>query len=337
MCIKIGVLGSGAIGAEHIHRIENSLTGGQVVAVYDVNLPHAKEVIADIPHARLMDSAEAVIDDADVDAILITSATFTHEEFCLKAIVAGKPVFVEKPMATTTEGARRIVDAEMAGGKKLVQVGFMRRYDSGYVALKNLVASGGIGMPLVAHCAHRNPTYPTNYENRGVITDTVIHEMQWLMNDYFVKTEVRFPRKTANAAPQLNDPQLVLLTTSSGMIVEVEAFVNCKYGYDVQCEIVGETGIARLPEPASLTIRSDAKLYTNILMDWKDRFIDAYDVELQAWINAVSAGKHSGGPDAWDGYCAAITADACIRAQDSGQVEEIALTERPAFYRQQRV
>lgn len=71
-------------------------------------------------------------------------------------------------------------------------------------------------------------------------------------------------------------------------------FVNCQYGYDIQCEVVGETGIARLPEPSAVQMRKSASLSTAILTDWKDRFIKAYDVELQAFINDVKAGQLHG-------------------------------------------
>lgn len=74
--------------------------------------------------------------------------------------------------------------------------------------------------------------------------------------------------------------------------------MNCQYGYDIQCEVVGETGIARLPEPSAVQMRKAANLSTAILTDWKDRFIKAYDVELQAFINDVQAGQLHG-PSAW--------------------------------------
>lgn len=80
-----------------------------------------------------------------------------------------------------------------------------------------------------------------------------------------------------------------------------------------------------------MQLRSGAKLSNAILMDWKDRFIAAYDVELQAFIDGVRAGQ-VGGPSAWDGFAAAVAADACIEAQGSGQIVKVSLPDRPAFY-----
>ena len=93
---------------------------------------------------------------------------------------------------------------------------------------------------------------------------------------------------------RLKDPQIVLFETQKGIRIDVEIFVNCAYGYDIQCEVVGEEGIARLPEPSAVQMRKGAQLSTSILTDWKDRFIDAYDVELQAFINDVSSGSLTG-------------------------------------------
>jgi len=335
MALKLGVIGTGAIGQDHIRRLSKTLLGSEVVALTDINLEQAAKVARDLGlTAEVYPDGHALIAAPNVEAVLVTSWGPTHEEFVLAAIAAGKPVFCEKPLAVTAEGCRRIVDAEIAYGKRMVQVGFMRPYDEGYRALKAVIDSGQIGEPLMLHCAHRNPTVGENYKTDMAITDTLIHEidvLRWLLDDDYVSVQVVFPRKSGKAFAHLKDPQIVLLETAKGTRIDVEVFVNCQYGYDIQCEVVGETGIARLPEPSQVQLRSGAKLSNAILMDWKDRFIAAYDVELQAFIDSVRAGQ-IGGPSAWDGYAAAVTADACIEAQKSGAIVPVSLPERPAFY-----
>lgn len=335
MSLKLGVIGTGAIGQDHIRRCSQTLLGSQVVAVTDINLASAAKVASDLKlTAEVYPDGHALIKAPDVEALLVTSWGPSHEEFVLAAIAAGKPVFCEKPLAVTAAGCRRIVEAEVAHGKRLVQVGFMRPYDSGYQALKAVIDSGQIGEPLMLHCAHRNPRVGENYMTDMAITDTLIHELdvlRWLLADDYVSVQVVFPRKTSKALAHLRDPQIVLLETARGTRIDVEVFVNCQYGYDIQCEVVGESGIARLPEPSQVQLRSQAKLSNAILMDWKERFIAAYDVELQAFIDGVRAGR-VGGPSAWDGYAAAVAADACIQAQNSGQIVKIELPERPRFY-----
>ena len=336
MTLKLGVIGTGAIGQEHIRRCSHVLQGAQVVAVSDINVEGARAALQRLNiEAEVFENGHDVIQSPNVDAVLVTSWDPTHEEFTLAAIAAGKPVFCEKPLAMSAEGCRRVVDAEIQAGKRLVQVGFMRPYDAGYRALKKVITDGDIGEPLMLHCAHRNPEVGESYTTDMAITDTLIHELdvlRWLLDDDYASVQVIFPRKTRKASSHLRDPQIVLLETTKGARIDVEIFVNCEYGYDIQCEVVGESGIARLPEPVSVQLRSAAKLSTTILTDWKKRFIDAYDVELQAFINNVISGEMTG-PSAWDGYAAAVAADACVAAQTSGEIVPVTMPARPAFYR----
>jgi myo-inositol 2-dehydrogenase/D-chiro-inositol 1-dehydrogenase len=332
--LRVGIIGTGAIGVEHARRIKERVGGATVVAVTDIDEKRAKEVASSLS-ARPLSSGEEVIAAKDVDVVMVTSWGPTHEAYVLGAIAAKKPVFCEKPLAATAQGCLKIVDAEVKHGKRLVQVGFMRRYDAGYRALREVLASGKVGEPLLVHCAHRNPTVPDSYTTDMAIVDTAIHEidvLRWLIDDDYATVQVVYPRKTRNASSHLADPQVVLMETKKGVRIDVEVFVNCKYGYDIQCEVVGETGVARLPEPQSVPMRSEARLSTGILTDWKKRFIDAYDVELEEFFKDLARGAPTG-PSSWDGYCAAVTADACVLAQRSGQLEKVTTARvRPALY-----
>lgn len=334
MTVNIGVIGTGAIGRDHARRIEQVLAGGRITALSDVNRASAEAVKADIaPDAEVFATGEELIASDRVDAVLVCSWGTTHEQYVLAALAAGKPCFCEKPLAATADGARRIVEAEVAGGRRLVQVGFMRRYDEGYVALKAALAQ--TGAPIMVHAAHRNPTVPGHYITPMAIHDTLIHEIdvfRWLLEDDYVSARVIFPRRAARSHGNLRDPQVVILETAKGVVIDVEIFVNCHYGYDIQCEVVGEDGIARLPEPMAIQMRLGAKLQNPILTDWKDRFVASYDVELQDFLKAAALGTASG-PTSWDGYVAAITSDACVTAQEKeGEAVAITLPARPALY-----
>ncbi|MEL5877295.1 Gfo/Idh/MocA family oxidoreductase [Cereibacter sphaeroides] len=333
MTLRIGIIGTGAIGTDHARRINRVLSGAEVTAVTDVNRDNAEVCVAGVaPGAQILGSAEEVI--AASDAVLVCSWGGAHEVQVLAAIAAGKPCFCEKPLATEAYGARRIVEAEEAMGRRLVQVGFMRRYDRGYVALKETVRTR-LGPPLMIHAAHRNPTVPGRYRTPMAIHDTLIHEidvLRWLLDDEYVSAQVIFPRATRHTHAGLRDPQIVLLETAKGVRIDVEIFVNCRYGYDIQCEVVGEEGTARLPEPMAIPTRLGAVFGQPILMDWKDRFIDSYDVELQDFLTAAAQGT-AAGPSAWDGYAAAITADICVQAQERpGAILPVTLPARPALY-----
>src|SRR4051795_8604174 len=159
MTVRVGVIGAGWIGKEHIRRLTDTVTGARVTAVTDLDATRAEEAAAPVGARGLPDGAALIAAD-DVDAVLVTSWGPTHAEHVLAAIAAGKPVFCEKPLATTAEDCLRIVEAETAHGRRLVQVGFMRRYDAGYREMKQVIDAGEIGAPLMVHCAHRNPSVP---------------------------------------------------------------------------------------------------------------------------------------------------------------------------------
>lgn len=334
MDLRIGVIGTGAIGQEHIHRLQTKLAGSKVTAVTDIDLERAA-VVAEKYDARVEKDGYALTNAPDVDAVVVTSWGAVHEEAVLDAIKAGKPVFCEKPLATTAQGCKNIVEAEMAAGKQLVQVGFMRRYDKGYRQLKELMDDKTYGEPLMLRCTHRNPSVDESYGTDMAVTDTAIHEidcLHWLINDDYATAQVVFPKQTKHTHSRLKDPQLIILTTKSGINITVEVFVNCKFGYDIQCEVVCEEGVVKMAEPSFPTIRSEEKLYQKLENDWKKRFIDAYDVEMQEWISDTKKGIVNG-PSAWDGYVAAVTADALVKAQETGAVEAIETGSCPDFYK----
>jgi myo-inositol 2-dehydrogenase/D-chiro-inositol 1-dehydrogenase len=161
-----------------------------------------------------------------------------------------------------------------------------------------------------------------------------VHEidvLRWLLDDEITSAQVLTPRRTRHARPELQDPQILLLETAGGVRIDVEIFVNCRYGYDIQCQIVGEDGTASLPDPAQPVLRTEGQLRSGILQDWRDRFVDAYDIEIQEWVDSVAAGRVSG-PTSWDGYAASVITDAGVEALHSGRIVPVSIKDRPSFY-----
>ena len=260
MTLKVGVIGVGMIGQDHIRRLTRVLSGAAVVAVTDVDLAVAKNVADGVPGATLHKTGEDLIADDEVEAVVVCSWGETHEQYVLACIAAGKPVFCEKPLATTQEACERIISAETGAGRRLVQVGYMRRYDAAYRALREVVHGGTIGLPLLMHCTHRNPSVPGYYKKESAITDTAVHEIdlvRWLFDEEIVATTVLVPRKSRNGG-ELQDPLLLLLEMESGILVDVEISVNIRYGYDIRGEVVAENGTVALGDASPVRVRSDA-------------------------------------------------------------------------------
>lgn len=332
--IKVGVVGCGAIGRDHISRLNRTINGVTVTAVSDVYVEGGKRT-AQEAGAVFFENGEEMIASDLVDAVVVTTLDEYHEQYVLAAIKAGKQVFCEKPLAPTAEACKRIMDAEMAAGKRLLQVGFMRRYDKGYLEMKRLIQDRVYGEPLLIHCAHRNGVITDNYVTEMLITNCAVHEIDithWLLDENHVRVQVVKGKKTRNSLEKLHDPIVVMIETESGVRIDDEVFMNCHYGYDIRCEVVCEEASFSLPTPQSVLVRNEGKRFLTVSDDWKERFITAYDVEFQEWADAIAKGAPVG-PSAYDGYICAATANACVKALYSGQIEEVEMLEKPDFYR----
>jgi len=333
MTLRIGVVGAGQMGRYHIERLAGSVPDAEVVAVSDVFIEGAKQVAEQVGARAYSDGHELVADD-QVEAVLIASPGFTHEEFTLACLATDKPVLCEKPLAPTIDACVRVLEAEAAKPRRLIQVGFMRRYDDGFRALKAATDAGRVGRPLLLHCRHRNAEVPPGFTSDMMITDSVVHDIdvtRWLLGQEIVAATVFKARPSSLAPEGLQDPQMVMLETADGVLVDVESFVTCRFGYDIRYELVGESGTLALGEHAGVQVRAEGGHHGPIPADYRERFGDAYQNELEEWVAGVLRGEITG-PSAWDGYATTAVAEAAVESQAKGGRVAVELVERPALY-----
>jgi myo-inositol 2-dehydrogenase / D-chiro-inositol 1-dehydrogenase len=321
--IRVGVIGTGIMGADHVNTLHRYVRGAAVSMVADVDLARAEAVADAVPGAHATGDAAALIGDPDVDAVVIASHDSTHADLTVAAVGAGKPVMCEKPLAPTMPECVRVVEAErtaIGAGGLLVSLGFMRRFDPGYVEMKAALEAGACGAPRVAHCVSRGVRSGPGATNEVSITQSAIHEfdaMPWLLGAPIVEVSWHAPRSRA-AVPGLDDPQVMLLHTADGTLTTLEVFLNARYGYDVRCEIVGERGTLALANPARVVADLEGRRSAEYPADWRPRFADAYRLQLQAWIDALAAGRPTPLATARDGLAATAVADAVIASMRDG-------------------
>lgn len=333
MTIRIGLIGCGIMGADHAAIFHRDVAGAELAAIFDADTARAEALAAKMPGTEVAASAEALINDPNIDAVLIAAPDALHAPLTLACIAARKPVLCEKPLADSLDACRAVVEAEVAAGRMLVQVGFMRRFDAGYRGMKAGLRSGQYGAPLFLHCVHRNKIAPDYVTSPLVLANSLVHEMDIaryvLDEDYAFVTVIPGPVTRHSKTRQ---PQFLVLETLSGVVVNAEMTPDCQYGYEVQGELVCEDGtISLAPAPPVAARHAGIAGYT-VEEDWRPRFAGAYRVQAQEWVASIRAGTNPGGASAWDGYVASLTAAASHDALASRQRTAIVLPPRPALY-----
>jgi myo-inositol 2-dehydrogenase/D-chiro-inositol 1-dehydrogenase len=332
MTIKVGLIGAGTMGTDHARILSTAVSGAELVAVSDPDVGRRRKIVEMCTTVRTFEDPLDLIRDTSVDAVLVASPDATHGTLVLACLDIGKPVLCEKPLAPSIEACLKVIDKETALGRRLVTVGYMRRFDPGYVEMKRRLDEGELGAALIMHCVHRNVAAPSFMTAPMLITNSAVHEIdiaRFVLGREVRRVSVVTPRKTGMS--NMQDPQILLLEMDDGVAVDAEIFINAQYGYDVRAELVCEKGAIALMPPHDVTVKHAAMEGFPFPSDWRPRFALAYRAELQAWAAGVGKGMPVGA-SAWDGYVATAVADAGLRSLASGRPTEVELEPRPALY-----
>jgi len=295
--LAVGLIGVGRLGRVYARDLAGRIAETRLVAVADPVGTLAQEVAAEFDVPRHYTDPQALIDDAAVEAIVIVSPTDTHRQLVIAAAQRGKPTFCEKPPALSLDEIAAMKEAIAKSGI-FFQMGFMRRFDSGYAAAKKQIEAGRIGMPLVFKSTSRDPFRPSlEYANPkssgGMLIDMGIHDFdlaRWFMGD--VKTVATIGATIAY--PELMtvgdiDNAVASLTFTSGKIGVVDLSRSGIYGYDIATEILGLEGtlkIGYLRETPVMVLTKNSVAHDTVPY-FMERFRDAYTTQLQNFAQNV--------------------------------------------------
>jgi len=299
--IGIGIIGVGVMGRGHALYLSDYVKGGKVVAIYDTNLAAAQKVAKEVFKKtkvlpKVYKDLSMILDDQLVKAVIIASPDHLHANHLEQAILAGKDVLCEKPLASKEKDARKVAKL-VRNSKSIVGIGFMRRFDRPYQDLKREIESGKYGKVLQIRCTSRNVSSPTA-TTAMLLTNVAVHEIdiiRWLLGEEIVSVSVNFAKTTSKANSNLSDPISVNCYTESGVLATIDICANSTYGYEVGMEVITENGSLVIENLGQLNIAYNFKLPTRkggtLHKDWMGRFKQAYIAELKAFVNSLQKRK----------------------------------------------
>jgi myo-inositol 2-dehydrogenase/D-chiro-inositol 1-dehydrogenase len=335
--VRLGLIGSGWIGAFHAESIARRIPETELVAVADPVPGAAERVGAPLGVERTYVDAADLIADPAVEGVVISSPAVTHTDLVVAAAAAGKAVFVEKPMALTLADADRAIDAATSAGVVL-QVGFNRRFASDFAAAHRLVRAGRVGTPQLLRSLTRDPglANPAAVKPWTIFNETLIHDFDTLnwFNSGARPVEV-VALADALVAPEhkaggLLDTAVVTIRYDNGALAVAEASFSAVYGYDVRGEVFGSAGMVTAGDIHATSARhygADGATAETTRLNI-DLFRQAYTDELASFARAARSGKVVGarGEDARSALAIALACRASIergeivRLGDDGRV-----------------
>ena len=334
MSIRVAVIGAGVMGADHAQIVAGDLPGASLQVVCDASEARARKIAELTGAVDIAVNPNEVIRRTDVDAVLIASPDETHAPLTLAALDLEKPTLCEKPLAPTSAACLKVIEKEVEMGRQLVHLGFMRRFDPAYQAMKQALDDKSLGAAVMMHNFHRNVEAPPSFTGPMAITNSAPHEFdiaRFVLGTDYAAVSVFQPKSIDSE--RAGAPVFVVLETTSGQLVNVEINNNAAYGYDVRGELVCEMGAISLNAASPARLDLNQQSVTTYPADWRPRFAEAYRLQNKAWIHAIETETPSEiAANAWDGYCASLVAEAGVQALLEGRKITIDIAKKPALY-----
>ncbi len=299
--VTVGIIGAGRIGKVHITSITNYVQNAVIKTVADPFLnDETAEWAKNMGIKNTTKDYKEIINDPEIDAVLICSSTDTHSPISIEAIKAGKHVFCEKPIDHDVDKIMAVVDA-LKGSSVKYQVGFNRRFDHNFIALKEAVKSGKIGDPHLIRISSRDPEPPSiDYVkvSGGLFLDMMIHDFDMVRflagcdaTEVYTEAAVLVDPEIGKAGDV--DTAVVTLKMENGAIAVIDNSRKAVYGYDQRAEVFGSKGMAMNANDSAsnVVIATENGVTGEVpLHFFLERYMDAYAKEVGDFIEAIENG-----------------------------------------------
>jgi len=310
------------MGLHHLKIFQSLAPWAQITAVADSHPPFAERAAAITPAAQVFHEPLDCLRNADIDAAVVATADDTHHAIVEACIARGIYVLCEKPLTLSTEESLHLVKAERASGRRLVQVGYMRRYDTDYRHIHDTARSGGVGQPILISQRHHNPLAFNTFDAQQLIASSAAHDIDLFR--WFVGEEISVVSCAAKSSDDGSTVTvLITLKSESGILGVVEVGRGPGMRYDIELDLVASGGSLTLGSP-SLTAHAgrDSVAAQRLPDNWIQRFDGAYRSQNVSWLTAVA--NHSvDGPSTYDGYATNAVADAAMAALRTGGAQVV--------------
>lgn len=296
--ISLGIIGAGRIGKVHAQSIMNHISSARVKTVADPFMNDETEaVLRAFGITGFTKDYKTVLNDPDIDAVLICSSTDTHADISLEAIAAGKHVFCEKPVSQDIAKIREVMK-KLEGSNLKYQVGFNRRFDHNFEAVRTAVSNGDIGDVHIVRITSRDPAPPPpEYAavSGGMFLDMTIHDFD--MVRYLTGSDVVevFANGAVLVDPRIGkagdiDTAIISLKMANGALAVIDNSRKAAYGYDQRAEVFGSKGQAAVSNDtgSKLILSTETGVHAEKpLYFFLERYMESFTKEVRLFIKAI--------------------------------------------------
>ena len=298
--VTLGIIGAGRIGKVHTESVCNYVRNARIKTVADpyVN-DETRDWLLKMGVGGVCADYHEILNDPEIDAVLICSSTNTHSDISLEAIAAGKHVFCEKPIDHDLGRIKRVMEA-LRGSRLKYQVGFNRRHDHNFAAVKQAIEDGKVGDVHIIKITSRDPEPPSaEYAavSGGMFLDMTIHDFDMVRFLAGCEAEEIYTQAAVLVDPAIGeagdvDTAVITMKMENGAIAVIDNSRRAAYGYDQRAEVFGSKGMAATAnDTQSTVVLSDERGVTGEkpLYFFLERYMQSFATEVKGFVDAIES------------------------------------------------